>query len=222
MGEHLYEMHMHSTGISACSSASVREGCDECKKAGYSGVVLTNHINPWSHSCITEDGLFLPQPYLDEFYRAKENETPNFRVLLGAEVKLNEGWSEFLLYGLTEDILLHGIPENIMTFSQTMLRDLSKELDLLLFQSHPFRSGMSIVPPEWLDGIEIHNGCIRHDSRNDIAQLWAKKFDLLGSSGSDYHHLGDAGTGGIWVDRPISNERDLLAILRSGNYRCMV
>lgn len=222
MSKFLYEMHMHSAGISACATAAVQDGCKEYKQAGYSGVVLTNHINPWSHSCVTEDGLFIPQLYLEEFYRAKEEETSDFKVLLGAELRLNEGWVEFLLYGLTEDILLHGIPENIMFFSQPMIRDLTRELDLLLFQSHPFRNGIGIVPPEWLDGIEIHNGCVRHDSRNDIAQLWAKKFGLLGVSGSDYHQQGDGGTGGVWFDRMIGDERELVAALRAETHQCKI
>ena len=57
----------------------------------------------------------------------------------------------------------------------------------LIFQAHPFRDTMTVTSPKFLDGIEAGNFCTTHDSRNDIAAAWAKKFGMLTVYGSDYH-----------------------------------
>lgn len=48
----------------------------------------------------------------------------------------------------------------------------------MIYQAHPFRFGMKITNVKYLDGIEVCNRNIEHDSHNDIAALWAEKFGL--------------------------------------------
>ena len=42
---------------------------------------------------------------------------------------------------------------------------------------------------------------------------------IAGIAGTDYHHTTNAPTAGIMTNEPITNEKELLAILRSGGYR---
>ena len=88
----------------------------------------------------------------------------------------------------------------------------------LLVQAHPFRSGMKIADPKLLDGIETYNGNFRHDSRNDIAKIWADKHDLIKLSGSDFHQIEDLARGGIMTNHKIESEKDFAITIKSGNY----
>ncbi len=220
MGSYLYEMHLHTSAISACAHVPADIVCAEYKKAGYSGIVVTNHVNAGSLKCISESGKFIPEVYAEEYRSVKSFETPDFTVLLGMELHLREKSNEYLLYGLTEDMLLSEIPPNIMEFNLKKLRQLCDKLGILMFQAHPFRNGMTIVSPDLLDGIEIHNGNPRHDSRNDIAKMWAKKYNMRASSGSDYHELCDISRGGVVFESRITDERQLAEAMRIGSYRC--
>ena len=96
--------------------------------------------------------------------------------------------------------------------------ELAHKNGLLIFQAHPFRTGMPIVNPAYLDGIEVYNACVRHNSRNSIAEAWAKLHKLRGSSGSDFHQIEDVARGGIRTEHKILTNADLLQTLKSGNY----
>ena len=78
---------------------------------------------------------------------------------------------------------------------------------------------MRVVKPELLDGVEVYNGSTSHDSRNDIALMWAERHGLIKTSGSDYHNV-ELGliSGGIVTDEPIRTNSELLDILRTGRY----
>ena len=71
-----------------------------------------------------------------------------------------------------------------------------------------------------IDGLEVCNLNARHDSRNDIAALWAEKFSLIPTSGGDYHRRGDIENGGgIITDVEIKSGEQLVSVLRSGEYK---
>ena len=88
----------------------------------------------------------------------------------------------------------------------------------IIIQAHPFRPYIYRANPKYLDGVEIFNGNPRHNSSNDIAEMWAKKYDLMVTSGSDYHEIEDLGSGGIWFNKEIKDNKTLVEELKSGNY----
>ena len=103
--------------------------------------------------------------------------------------------------------------------SQTVLkRSILKENDILFYQAHPFRNGITVVPPEHLFGIEVLNTHPRHDSRNDIALAWAEKYKLHKIAGSDCHQKQDVGTSAVFTDYPVKNIKDLVYILKNDLY----
>ena len=77
---------------------------------------------------------------------------------------------------------------------------------------------MTITNPAHLDGIEVYNAHARHNSRNDLAEMWAARYDLLPISGSDVHHDYDLPGGGILTDEPITDMAQLMQILRERRY----
>ena len=97
--------------------------------------------------------------------------------------------------------------------------ELAHKNGFLVFQAHPFRIGMKVTNPQFLDGIEIFNGNPRHNSSNDIAEAWAKKYDLMVSSGSDYHEFEDLASGGIYFNKEITDEKMLVEEMLKRDYR---
>ena len=211
-----YELHCHSNPVSACSRFAVKDMVECYIKNGYNGIVLANHINPQT---------FLKQPtsrwsdlmayFLSDYEQAKDLAGDKLTVLLGAEVRFYENNNDYLLYGDVQDFLMNC--PNLMHLGIKKFSDLAREAGLLLFQAHPFRNGMTITNPDLLDGIELHNGHPRHDSRNDLAALWQKRYDLLYTAGSDAHEEGDISSG-ILTDIEIKNNETLLDVLKSGNF----
>ena len=95
----LYDMHVHTKGISKCSLLSPEQLCDALKNEGTGGFVLTNHYG--KRHCDMDFPLWL-EKYRDEFYRVKEIAAKRgLRALFGIEVTL--GSQDFLLYGVTPE-----------------------------------------------------------------------------------------------------------------------
>ena len=90
----LYDMHVHTKGISKCSLLSPEQLCDALKNEGTGGFVLTNHYG--KRHCDMDFPLWL-EKYRDEFYRVKEIAAKRgLRALFGIEVTL--GSQDFLLF----------------------------------------------------------------------------------------------------------------------------
>lgn len=138
--------------------------------------------------------------------------------LLGFELNFYNTSNDYLVYGATEEFLrAHG---DLMAMTPKQVSKLCRENGLLFIQAHPFRRGMEVVDWNILDGYEVFNGNPRHNSNNDIAEIWAKKHNKsLVVSGSDFHEIDDACAGGVYFKNPIRTNDDLLRELKSGNYR---
>ncbi|MBR4895857.1 MAG: PHP domain-containing protein, partial [Clostridia bacterium] len=87
-----------------------------------------------------------------------------------------------------------------------------------VIQAHPFRHGMVVTNANAVDAVEIFNGHPGHNSNNDIAEAWARKYGKIMTSGTDHHnpdHMPDAG---IRTDFPITSEAVLIETLKSGAF----
>ena len=210
-----YDLHCHTKGVSKCAEVSPEEGAQLYIEAGYSGVVITNHFNHYTFEEMLGKNSWddIVDFYLSGWRRFRDAAGTRLTVLLGMEIRFDENWNDYLVYGVTEEVL-RAHPElpdmDIETFS-----DFSRENGLLLYQAHPFRDGMCVVNPQLLDGIETYNGHPYHKSRNDIAMAWAKKHGLMQVSGSDFHHTDGCAMGGILTREPIQSQEDLLKVLRN-------
>ncbi len=222
MKKYLYEMHLHTKDTSNCANVKAAVAIEEYIKAGYDGVVVTDHLSPSTYMKYGRE--LLPwKKKVDFFLRGYKSavKAANGRipVLLGMELRFrtSEGDNDYLIYGITEDFLYKH--PNLLEMNIKTFYDLAKENGFLVFQAHPFRIGMKVTNPKHLDGVEIFNGNPRHNSSNDIAEAWAKKYDLLVTSGSDYHEIEDLGTGGIWFNKEIKDNKTLINELLKRDYK---
>ena len=214
------ELHCHSKHVSTCAHASHEEIVEKYVAAGYTTIVSTEHINPWTFSRELEASTWRARldHFMDayrDFCRAAEGK---LNILLGAEIRFMRGNdSDYLVYGLTEEFLLDlGDPRYINSI-HTLSR-IVHERGLMIYQAHPFRPGMTVTDPHILDGIEVANCSPWHESHNDVAAMWAQVNGLHGISGTDFHDADHTPIGGIITEEPIGSSEKLLEVLRSDSY----
>ncbi len=218
---YIYEMHQHTAPCSACASADPVEMVRSVKKAGFAGVVITDHFlrgntavrrnQPWEDCVRTFEACY-------ETARAA-GERLGVDVLFGIEEGVGGG-KEVLLYGITP-AFLYAHPE-MRGADLPTLHQLVNEAGGLVFQAHPFRVRDYIVnpweplPAKYLDGVEgynLHNG----ELENARAVQFAEENGLPVTAGSDDHHL-DGTRYGIASPHRLRDEAALAELLRSGEY----
>ena len=219
MSSFTIEMHYHTSEVSACARVKAASSIQLLDQCGYDAAVVTDHYTPEFFRPLSQ--LAWPDQvnqYLAGFHAAESAAAAlAIRVFLGMEIRFAENNNDYLVYGVTRSFLLdhpdlHQL--GIRRFSR-----LCREHGLLIYQAHPFRNGMTIINPDYLDGVEGLNANPRHDSRNDIAKAWAARYQLPWIAGSDFHQTGDEGLSGLVFPNPINNERELVKALNTHVYK---
>ncbi len=218
--KYLFEMHTHTKEVSTCAVAYAEDLIKSYADSEYKGFVLTNHINPSTFERVGLENASWDAKidhFMKGFDAVKKAAGDRFVVLLGFELNFYNTTNDYLVYGATEEFLRsHG---DLMAMTPKQVSNLCRKNGLLFIQAHPFRRGMRVVDWNILDGYEVFNGNPRHNSNNDIAEIWAKKHNKsIVVSGSDFHEIEDACAGGIYFNNPINNNDDLIRELKSGNY----
>ncbi len=218
--EYLFEMHTHTKEVSTCAVAYAEDLIESYRDSDYKGFVLTNHLNASTFERAGLENATWDKKidhFMKGFRTVKDAAGDRFVVLLGFEINFYNTPNDYLVYGVTEEFLRSN--GDLMAMTPKQFANLCHKNGLLFIQAHPFRRGMKIVDWNILDGYEIFNGNPRHQSNNDVAELWAKKHNkAIVVSGSDFHEIGDACGGGIYFKSPINNNEDLLRELKRGNY----
>jgi predicted metal-dependent phosphoesterase TrpH len=213
---YLFDPHVHTEETSLCGNVPAREMVHLYKRAGFHGIVITDHFTTFSfffyqgRNWVEKVDTFL------KGYRIalQEGEKVGLKVLLGAEFKFSStGPNDFLIYGLDESFL----KDNPYSFKKDLsaFRDLAEEKNILIYQAHPFRFGQSPANPSLIDGMEVYNGNVRHNSNNHLAEAFARKHGLKEISCSDAHELEDIGMGGILLPSIPENSEDFVHVLRT-------
>lgn len=219
---YLYELHQHTSAVSACAHETSEEVIRGLKKAGFAGVVMTEHFYHGNTAVrrhqAWEDFV---RPYEAAYERAKKvAKKLDFDVLFGIEEGVGGG-KEVLIYGITP-AFLYAHPE-LRDIDLPALAALVRAEGGLVVQAHPFRVREYIrapweeLPAEHLDGVEVHNAC-NDDLSNTRAQMFADKCGLLSIAGSDAHTASARGLAGIACAHRIRTERELADTLRDGDY----
>ena len=217
----IIELHAHTKEVSGCGRVAVNDVIDRYHNAGYDGIVISNHLSIYSL------GYEKAEKSWDEFvdsYLAPVKEGREYakkygmKVFFGCELRFScDKYNDFLLYGMTEEFLRNN--PGIIDMSIAQFAPIAKENGILIYQAHPFRDWIQVIPTEYLFGIEVNNGHPRHESRNDFARLWADTHGLSMISGSDFHEEGDEAHGGIITFRDVAEEKELCKVLRNGEYK---
>ena len=216
------ELHAHTMETSRCAKDKAKILVRNYLRAGYSTLVTTDHLSPSTFEVYKKASLSWNDKvdiFLKGHRAAKAAaEKTDLTVLLGMELRFARkgGINDYLVYGVTEDFLRKN--GDLLEMRLSAFAKLAHKNGLLIFQAHPFRNGMTVVNPEYLDGYEIYNACVRHNSRNGVAQKWALLHKKPGIAGSDYHQSEDAARGGILTAQKIETNEMLLAVMRQREY----
>ncbi len=215
------ELHVHTSPVSRCAKVDAVSTAQHFIDEGYDTIVITNHLSPVlikkNLPCDPDDWKAVVDYYLSDYYAAKEASKGKMNVLLGAEIRMHENNNDYLVYGVDEQFYY-----DIGNFFDKKIKDIAplvQEAGGLLFQAHPFRNSITVTDPQILDGIEVYNFSAGHDSRNDIACMWAKKFGLIGICGQDYHIPSYLIGAGMLTDTEIKDNKQLVDILKSASYQ---
>ena len=211
------ELHCHSADISGCASATAEDIVAHYTAAGYSSLVLANHLQSATMRTLGYEDY---RDFISGFVKAWEKlrliAKGKMNILFGAELRFNSNCNDYLLFGATPDFLLKH--PDIFDMNPKTFSEYAREAGILFIQAHPFRDHMTIIDPKSIDGIEVFNGHIEHNSRNSIADAWADMHGLLKTSGSDFHHTTHFPNAGIITDFEIKSMDELVSTLKNGNY----
>ena len=216
------ELHCHT-----CDFVGIRSAENGAKKArtyidaGYTTVVLTNHYRPYDPADHGE--------MVRRFFAAgeimREAAGDRLTVITGMELKLRENGNDYLVFGMTEELLL-GLP-GIFDMTIGEFCTWATARGILVIQAHPFRVGSVPADPDLLDGAEIFNVCNPADV-NKSAEAWAAEYAdshpdrrFILTSGSDHHKVSHRAAGGIVTESPITDMDELMGVLKSGEYELL-
>ena len=213
------ELHIHTSDVSKCSHVSPEEMVELYIQKGYSTIVITNHYSEFN---FTRLGISSwderNEVFISAYKNSKKAAKGRISVLFGMEYRSNHSPNDYLIYGMTEEFIRTHCCDDEHNILSMHLKDLTKlvhDNNMLFFQAHPFRDGMKIVNPSYLDGIEAYNCHPRHDSRNDIAENWAKKYNMLVCGGSDCHEKDEEAQVALLSDAIITDNDKLLNVLKN-------
>lgn len=208
------ELHCHSRDASGCSHESAEGIAEKYVKAGYTTVFLTNHFAPSGGDDENWEAKIEKRYHALELLKNAAGERLN--VLMGLEFRFIQNSNDYLVFGFDREYLTSH--RDMLKMGIHNFTKMAREDGILTIQAHPFRFGMTVTNPNDVDGIEVFNGHPGHNSNNDIAEAWAKKYGKIMTSGTDHHDPEHLPRGGILTDFPITSEKQLIDVLKSGEY----
>lgn len=222
-----YEMHCHTDWCSACAHNSPQEMAEAYYNAGYAGMVITDHFLR-GNSAVDRS---LPwEEKMKRYYAAYEAARDwaagkDFHVLFGLEHAYGDG-KEVLTYGVDLPFLLEHI--NLHLYSLEDYARFVHGAGGFLSMAHPYRHAPYInsdvkPQPQYLDGAEVFN-FYNTGEENKQAALLAEKYGLAPTSGGDEHSVSGASIGraGIALKTPVDTGKELVEVLKSGDYRLVI
>lgn len=194
-----YETHLHTSEASACALSSGAEMVRAHYKAGYSGMIVTDHFFNGN----TSIPAGLPwEERVDLFCKGYENA---FEEAKGIDFDVFFGWeygdngADFLTYGLGREFLLAN--PDILSWPIERYLGTVRRHGGFVSQAHPFREAWYIksirIFPEHVDAVEVCNASHTNPRFDELALELAEKHSLYRTSGSDTHSAGNLSGGGM-------------------------
>lgn len=223
MKSYKYQMHTHTAPCSKCAVMTPDELVDSLIAGGYSGCVLTNHFFkgnsgidrnlPWDE--------FVAKYEKDYVDCKKAAEGKNLDVIFGIEEHLFDGL-EILCYGITPQFL-YDHPEFRDDHSLKTWATALHKFGALCIQAHPYRDRDYIKNPrllstKYIDGIEVFNFSNNPEENVYAADTALLYPDWILLSGADAHNSNIVQHAGIETVTRITDEKQLVNVLKSGKY----
>lgn len=209
----LTEMHFHTAESSCCGEAEAKESVPLYHSYGYKTIIVTDHMANWYVENRTPDDFLLG-------YRSvkKEAEKYGINVILGMELNLVSKPNDYLLYGMTEE-LVYKYP-NLPALTEDEMKKFADDNGLLVVQAHPYRGACVPADPKNIDGFEVYNGNTDWYSPDQQvkANEFADKYDLIKTAGTDFHREGHTPGTGLIFPVEIKDSVTLIEYLKKGDY----
>ena len=187
--EYLYDTHVHTCQSSACGRSPGAEHARNYHSVGYTSIIVTDHFFG-GNSAVPRD-----HPWKERIHRfcAGYEDAWNEGQKVGLDVFF--GWEEtfngddYLVYGLSPQWLMEH-PE-VEHWNQAQQYRAVRRDGGCVIQAHPFRERDYIqyitLAHQYCDGVEVANaGNLAY--MDAAARLYAERFDLFVTAGSDNHH----------------------------------
>lgn len=212
-----YETHTHTSPVSKCARATVREQLEFYKKLGYDGIFITNHFIDGNINL--PEGLNYEQQI--EYYFSDLREAERLSSEIGIKVfegvEISYKGTDFLIYGLGEE----WYKANPQITEMKKKDELQFFIDngALVIQAHPFREANYIdhirLFPRSVEGIETINAN-RTELENKMADIYADNYGFVKTAGSDNHAgMAQNHLAGVCTDTPITDEKDFMERVRT-------
>lgn len=178
------ELHAHTSPCSRCSGLSCEDLVRIYKDAGVDAVVITNHLDP---EYLNKDPKESADHFLDDYYKAKElGDAVGLTIILGFELRVTENMNDYLVYGVDRETIERAVGYIGRPFAD-FYRDFKTDKNVIC-HAHPMRDGMTLLPPDSYDGIEVFNFATGHNSRVGKAARYANEHNMrVIIAGSDVH-----------------------------------
>lgn len=217
------ETHCH-TGASVCATTTPDVLAKKLKDHGYSGAVITNHLQKaFFDGYVGNNDKEKIGYFLNVYYDTKKTfKELGLKTFLGAEVLVNDlqnRHSEFILYGFNENFLYDNKP--LFCYTQEELFKLCDKERVFMYKAHPMRTGEYVGDPTFMHGAESFNGHFHHDNNNELAEQFCDKYNLIKMSGTDLHHAVQPITAGIYLPENINDEKALTEYIFENNFKCI-
>ena len=227
-----YETHCHTSPVSKCGRATVANTVNFYKQLGYDGIFITNHFLDGN---INPDARALPYCDQIDYYFSDYEEGVRIGAEIGLKVfpgvELSYKGTDFLIYGLDKE-WYKAHPE-ILDMDKTEELAFMMEEGAFIIQAHPYREAHYIdhirLFPRSVHGVEVINSNQAWLS-NEMAEIYADKYDLLKTAGSDNHWGGNIFSRlrekgfrpeltGMCSDTELESVHDYISSVRSGNMK---
>lgn len=215
-----YDLHVHTKEVSPCGRLSIEYIIDKYIEAGYSGLVITDHIRSgYYRKCKREDWKEKTKEYFYSYDRAIEYcKDKDFYIGLGMEISFKNDTNDFLVYGFKKDDFL----ENEWMIDMGLKEFYNKFKDkAIIIQAHPHRErGSKLEDINYLHGLEIYNLNPRHNNNNDLTNnVYLNNPSLIATGGSDVHEEEDLCKTGIYTDKKIKSDEELIKVLKNKEFK---
>ena len=212
-----YEMHLHTSPVSKCARATVRETLEFYSAQRYDGVFITNHFIKPKNDAQGRGYEELIEFFFSDYEEALALSTEmGIKVFSGAEISF--AGNHFLVYGLEKEWYLAHPDILDMPFSD-MLTFMRSE-GAFITHAHPFDERGFIdhikLLPRCVDAVEIVNAH-KTEFQNAMANIYATAYGLIRVAGSDNHGAGRGKRlSGVECEEPIVSIQDFIAKAKAG------
>ncbi|MBE5938220.1 MAG: histidinol-phosphatase [Lachnospiraceae bacterium] len=219
-----YETHLHTKEGSACAVITGAEQVRNYYKAGYAGIIVTDHFFNGNTAIPRE----LPwEKRVELFCKGYENAKEEGDKL-GMDVFF--GWeagfmgTEFLIYGLDKEWLLNN--SDVLDWSVEEQYKHVKADGGYVVHAHPFREAFYIPDvklfPDCVDAVEVINysNDKLNPEYNKKAYQYAVNNGLPMTGGSDVHN-GPAMPGGMEFEERLTDIGDYMSKVLAGECRVL-